>query len=61
MPHQTLSTRNDYEQKINYDWPYLVINFLCFRFPVENLQKFNQNQMISWDCNLCSTHSIYMK
>ena len=20
MPHQTLSTRNDYEQKINYDW-----------------------------------------
>ena len=21
MPHQTLSTRNDYEQKINYDWP----------------------------------------
>ena len=23
MPHQTLSTRNDYEQKINYDWPKL--------------------------------------
>ena len=22
MPHQTLSTRNDYERKINYDWPY---------------------------------------
>ena len=21
MPHQTLSTRNDYEWKINYDWP----------------------------------------
>ena len=21
MPHQTLSTRNDYEQKINYGWP----------------------------------------
>ena len=22
MPHRTSSTRNDYEQKINYDWPY---------------------------------------
>ena len=21
MPHRNLSTRNDYEQKINYDWP----------------------------------------
>ena len=21
MPHQTSSTRNDYERKINYDWP----------------------------------------
>ena len=21
MPHRTLSTRNDYERKINYDWP----------------------------------------
>ena len=29
MPHQTSSTRNDYERKINYDWPYnqLVTNF----------------------------------
>ena len=25
MPHQTSSTRNDYEQKINYDWPILEI------------------------------------
>ena len=24
MPHRTSSTRNDYEQKINYDWPYRV-------------------------------------
>ena len=23
MPHRTSSTRNDYEQKINYDWPNL--------------------------------------
>ena len=23
MPHRTSSIRNDYEQKINYDWPYL--------------------------------------
>ena len=23
MPHQTSSTRNDYERKINYDWPKL--------------------------------------
>ena len=22
MPHRTSSTRNDYEQKINYDWPF---------------------------------------
>ena len=22
MPHQILSTKNDYERKINYDWPY---------------------------------------
>ena len=34
MPHQTLSTRNDNEQKINYDRPYIhciisfVINFI---------------------------------
>ena len=21
MPHRTSSTRNDYERKINYDWP----------------------------------------
>ena len=21
MPHQTSSARNDYERKINYDWP----------------------------------------
>ena len=35
MPHQTLSTRNDYEQKINYDWPKL-------HFP----QKFHQNSSV---------------
>ena len=23
MPHQTSSTRNDHERKINYDWPKL--------------------------------------
>ena len=23
MSHRTSSTRNDYEQKTNYDWPYL--------------------------------------
>ena len=22
MSHRTSSTRNDYERKINYDWPY---------------------------------------
>ena len=22
MPHRTSSSRNDYERKINYDWPY---------------------------------------
>ena len=22
MPHRTLSTTNDYERKINYDWPH---------------------------------------
>ena len=22
MPHRTSSTRNDYERKINFDWPY---------------------------------------
>ena len=29
MPHRTSSTRNDYERKISYDWPYnqLVTNF----------------------------------
>ena len=26
MPHRTSSIRNDYEQKINYDWPYLEMN-----------------------------------
>ena len=26
MPHQTSSTRNDYERKINYDWPYYISN-----------------------------------
>ena len=25
MPHQTSSTRNDYERKINYDWPKIVL------------------------------------
>ena len=40
---------------------YLVINFLCFRFPVRNIRKINQNQKTSWDCNSCSAHSIYMK
>ena len=24
MPHGTSSTRNDYEQKINYDWPNVI-------------------------------------
>ena len=27
MPHRTSSTRNDYERKINYDWPYHKITF----------------------------------
>ena len=29
MPHRTLSTRNDNEQKIDYDWPYIhcIISF----------------------------------
>ena len=22
MPHRTSSTRNDYDRKINFDWPY---------------------------------------
>ena len=22
MPHRTSSRRNDYERKVNYDWPY---------------------------------------
>ena len=26
MPHWTLSTRNDYERKINYDWPNIERN-----------------------------------
>ena len=39
----------------------LSIDFLCFRLPVGNLRKINQNQKTSWDCNSCSTHSIYMK
>ena len=26
MPHQTSRTRNDYEQKINYDWPNLKLH-----------------------------------
>ena len=30
MPHQTLSTTNDYEQKINYDWPYNVSNTVIY-------------------------------
>ena len=25
MLHQTWSTRNDYEQKSNYDWPYVQL------------------------------------
>ena len=25
MLHQTWSTRNDYERKINYDWPYVQL------------------------------------
>ena len=25
MPHRTSSTRNDYERKINHDWPYYHI------------------------------------
>ena len=25
MPHRTSSTRNDYERKINYDWPYYLL------------------------------------
>ena len=24
MPYQTSSTRNDYERKINYDWPNIL-------------------------------------
>ena len=25
MPHRTSSTRNEYERKINYDWPYVSL------------------------------------
>ena len=39
----------------------LSIDFLCFRLPVGNLRKINQNQKTSWDCNSCSTHLIYIK
>ena len=28
MPHRTSSTRNDYEQKINYDWPNTIKFFM---------------------------------
>ena len=24
MPHQNLLVRNDYERKINYDWPHVI-------------------------------------
>ena len=34
---------------------YLVINFLCFRFPMENLRKINQNQ------KTCSLLIIFLK
>ena len=40
---------------------YQEINFLSIRFTVGNLQKINQNQKSSWDCNPHSTHSLYMK
>ena len=40
---------------------YQEINFLSIRFTVGNLQKINQNQKTSWDCNPHSTHSLYMK
>ena len=31
MPHRTSSTKNDYEQKINYDWPnhYDILSQTC--------------------------------
>ena len=32
MPHRTSSTRNDYEQKINYDWPYTIRAIALERF-----------------------------
>ena len=37
------------------------LTFLLAGLPVGNLQKINQNQKTSWDCNSCSTHSIYKK
>ena len=30
MPHRTSSTRNDYERKINYNWPHYQSNPLIF-------------------------------
>ena len=31
MPHRTSSTRNDYERKINYDWPNSICNMQLFK------------------------------
>ena len=46
MPHRTSSTTNDYERKINYDWPHYQSNPLIPPPPKKcQKQKCTVNQL----------------
>ena len=46
MLHRTSSTRNDYEQKINYDWP--------------NSPLFKQNSILKFQDKICLENILFV-
>ena len=45
MPHRTSSTRNDYERKINYDWPNIERNKKSIKLQETALHKKAKEQL----------------
>ena len=64
MPHRTSSTINDYERKINYDWPkcqFAIDNSLTFTAVLADKEKLKMNYRVNEMCCLIGYHLYNLK
>ena len=60
MPHQTSSTRNDYERKINYGWPHKELPSWLTRAHTQLLPK-NENAHLAKNYHPVTCQNLMFK